>query len=150
MRTVPLIALLMMCGLMVSTAEAQTYFKWVDEDGTTHFTAEPPADRPFERIDTTGNVIGTSDDLSFENVGDEDVDMPSEASLMPREGEPDPEALAASCAQARENMFWLQNRRRIAVENPDGSEDFVEGDDRTAMIDQTQAYLDEWCQDVPG
>ncbi len=145
MRMLFVLVSLLLLVAAASSAQAQTFFKWVDDQGTVHFTAEPPQDRAFERVDTTGNVIGTSSDMTFENNDDEPVEQTDE-SLMPREGEPDPEEVAARCEQARENLFWLQNRRRIAVEKPDGSEEFVQGDDRITMMEETQAFIDEWCQ----
>lgn len=149
MRTIFCIAALLAMLMLTTSAMAQTYFKWVDDEGTVHFTAEPPQDRAYERIDTSGNVIGSSTPVTTDPTGAED-DMAEDATAMPREGQVDSEELATRCAQARENMFWLENRRRIAVERHDGTEDFVEGDDRIRMIEETQAFLDEWCQDVPG
>lgn len=145
MRTVFYCAMLLV--LMLSTpALAQTYFKWVDDEGTVHFTAEPPQDRAFERIDTSGNVIGRSEAPPADPNDPTSAEAQDEVQ-MPRQGQPDPEQVAARCAQARENLFWLENRRRIAVERDDGTEEFIEGDARTAMIEDTQALIDEWCQD---
>ena len=149
MRKVSCIAAIVAALMLSTSVLAQTYFKWVDDEGTVHFTAEPPQDRAFERIDTSGNVIGRSAPTNTSPAEAEGATAEGEV-VMPREGQPDSEEIAARCAQARENMFWLENRRRIAVERDDGTEDFVEGDDRISMIEETQAFLDEWCQDVPG
>ena len=135
--------------LVASTSGwGQTYYKWTDDEGTTHFTATPPTDRDYETVNTSINVVSrpapapaTTDDAEEQGgeAGDE--------AQMPREGEPDPEEIAARCTQAQENMYWLQNRRRIEVERADGTVEFVEGEAREAMIAETQAFLDEWCSD---
>ncbi|MEM7053901.1 MAG: DUF4124 domain-containing protein [Pseudomonadota bacterium] len=146
MRTLLWTAMLLVALMLSASADAQTYFKWTDDQGTVHFTAEPPQDRAYERIDTSGNVIGHSDAEAV-NPNDSNSDQrQNDAVQMPRQGEPDPEEVAARCAQARENLFWLENRRRIAVENPDGTEELVEGDARIEMVGETQAFIDEWCQ----
>ena len=146
MRTFFWMATLLVALIYFTSAEAQTYFKWTDDEGTIHFTAEPPQNRDFERIDTDGNVIGRSGPVATDPNDPNSAEDQDNSVQMPREGEPDPEQVAARCEQARENLFWLENRRRIALENPDGTEEFIEGDARTELIEETQAFITEWCQ----
>ena len=127
----------------------QTYYKWTDDEGTTHFTASPPSDRPYETVNTSISVVTPSPpadadaDADAENA---DEQAAGEAD-MPRRGEPDPEVVAARCAQARENLYWLENRRRIEVERADGTIELVEGEAREAQMAETRAFIEEWCQD---
>lgn len=126
----------------------QTYYKWTDDEGTTHFTSSPPQDRDYETVDTAINVISrASAPTPAAEQDDAEQGEMDEESQMPRQGEPDPELVEARCIQARENMYWLQNRRRIEVERADGSIEFVEGEAREAMIAETQSFLDEYCSD---
>ncbi|MDX1625531.1 MAG: DUF4124 domain-containing protein [Wenzhouxiangellaceae bacterium] len=128
-------------------AEARTFYKWVDDRGTIHFTAEPPADRDYEVVDTRGGKL-SSIPMRTPAPAEEEDDAGDEAEpTMPREAEPDPEQLAARCRQAEENLFWLQERRRIRVERDDGTEEFLEPEERQRQIDETRAFLDEWCRD---
>ena len=135
--------------LVASTSGwGQTYYKWTDDEGTTHFTSSPPQDRDYETVNTAINVISRASTPApaAEQDQGEEGEMEEEAQ-MPRQAEPDPEVVEARCVQARENMYWLQNRRRIEVERADGSIEFVEGEAREAMIAETQAFLDEYCSD---
>lgn len=124
---------------------AQTYYKWTGDNGTVHFTANPPEDRPYEAIDTLGNVVPSREASDEEADADPEQQEDENDVQMPRQAEPDPEVIAARCTQARENMYWLENRRRITVDRADGTEEFVEGEDRIRMIEETQAFIDEWC-----
>lgn len=137
--------LVFLCALLVAApAAARTYYKWTDDNGTVHFTAEPPNDRDYESINTSGQVTGSSQPAPpaapQAREGAEDVQMPRQAA-------PDPEVVAARCQQARENLFWLQSKRRIVIENDDGSETFIDADEQQRLIDENQALIDEWCQD---
>lgn len=147
--TMNLIKLALVALLMTGSAQAwaQTYYKWTDDNGTVHFTADPPEDRAYEAIDTAGNVIARRDSSDAEADSDTAEQDGDNEVQMPREAEPDPELIAARCTQARENMYWLENRRRITVDRADGTEEFVEGDDRLRMIEETQAFIDEWCDE---
>lgn len=136
--------LLILCALLVAApAAARTYYKWTDDSGTVHFTAEPPSDRDYETINTSGQVIGSSQAPAQPAQTQETA----EDVQMPRQGAPDPEVVAARCRQARENLVWLQSNRRIVVENDDGSETFIDADEQQQLIEDNQALLDEWCRD---
>lgn len=138
--------LLLLCALLAAApAAARTYYKWTDDNGTVHFTAEPPNDRDYETISTSGQVTGSS---AAQPV---DATPPAQETAedvqMPRQAAPDPELVAARCEQARENLFWLQSKRRIVVENDDGSETFIDAEEQQRMIEENQALIDEWCSD---
>ena len=129
----------------------QTYYKWTDDEGTTHFTASPPLDRPYETVNTSISVVTPSSAPAEPAAGDRSADAEGDEAAaenaMPRRAEPDPEVVEARCAQARENLFWLENRRRIEVERADGTIELIEGEAREAQIAETRAFLEEWCSD---
>jgi hypothetical protein len=147
----PIVAAMACCLLMaaVELVEAQTYYKWTDENGTTHFTAEPPVDRDYESIDTSGNVISTTR-LEPPAMPSADQQATGAESQTPREAEPDPEVVEARCNEARERLFWLQSNRRIVVEDDQGNEQFIDAERQQALIEENRALLEEWCGGVDG
>ena len=140
-----LLLLFLCAALGAAPAMAKTYYKWTDDNGTVHFTAEPPNDRNYEIINTSGQVTGSSR-ARAETVQPQ-AQQAAEEVQMPRQAAPDPEVVAARCEQARENLFWLQSKRRIIVENDDGSETFIDADEQQRLMEENQALIDEWCQD---
>lgn len=141
-----IVALSLALLLLTGTASAQTYYKWRDAQGTVHFTAEPPIDKDYEVINTSGQVVGRSADRSAAaSAAGEETAQP--AAQMPREAAIDPELIAQRCQQARENLYWLQANRRIVVERDDGSEEFIDAEEQQRQIEQNQAFIDEWCAD---
>ncbi|MGK7296430.1 MAG: DUF4124 domain-containing protein [Candidatus Wenzhouxiangella sp. M2_3B_020] len=148
-RILPLM-LLMLAAVAVEPAEARTYYKWVDDKGTTHFTAEPPNDRDYDVISTTGQRLGNR---AFEPANPSSREAPPEpepAPQLPREAElsaDERERLAAQCEQARQNLQVLQTRSRIVVEEDDGTQRVAGEEDRQRLIDEAQALIREYCRD---
>lgn len=123
-------------------ATAQTYYKWIDDIGTVHYTARPPADRDYERVDVSAPPPSNSQALP---QADAEPAETAEDVQMPRRAAPDPEVVRARCRQARENLFWLESKQRIRVEEDDGSQRFVDADERERLIDEARTTIEEWC-----
>lgn len=143
MKTI-LLASLLACLMLPCAAEAQSYYKWRDDQGTVHFTTEPPADRDYEIVDTRGNIVGRSAPTAPAEPETEDE------IVMPREAEPDPEAVARRCRQARENLLALNANRRILMEREDGTEVMLTEEQRQQQIQRNQDVIDELCSEDQG
>lgn len=144
MKTI-LLASLFACLLLPIAAEAQSYYKWRDDQGTVHFTAEPPVDRDYEIVDTRGNVVGRSAPTAPVESGPDE-----QPAVMPREAEPDPEVVARRCRQARENLLALNANRRILMEREDGTEVMLTEEQRQEQIQRNQDVIDELCAEDQG
>lgn len=136
--------ILMFCALLVAgSAAAGTFYKWTDENGTVHFTSEPPNGRDYETVSIGDQVSGPSRTQSEPDPAQ--TRATADDVQMPRQAGPAPEVIAARCKQARENLFWLQSKRRIIVENDDGSETFIDAEEQQRLIEENEALIDEWC-----
>lgn len=133
---------LVLAAAAAAPATAQTYYKWTDDNGTVHFTAQPPADRDYETIDASTRLLGNAD--AVPDAGTEPAETAADVQ-MPRRAPPDPEVVRARCEQARENLFWLESKQRIRVEEDDGSQRFVDADERERLIDEARTAVEEWC-----
>ncbi len=135
-------------GMMPAFGQDDIY-KWVDEDGVTHFSARPPEGVEYQRISTFNNVVSTVAPQTVgetEDLGPED----SNSSVLPELPEvevemPDPELVAQRCEEARSNLSWMTQRVQINRENEQGEIERVTEDERQRMIQETQAFIDEWC-----
>lgn len=130
-------------------ALADEVYKWVDENGTTHFSPQPPTDRPYEVITPSAGRVGTVDPTAPPANRDDSTDTSGELPDLPEieVREPDPEEVARRCEQARENLFWLTERRRVSVRDEEtGEETWLDDDERLDMIDETEAFLREHCR----
>ncbi|GAB4171413.1 MAG: hypothetical protein Kow0020_06120 [Wenzhouxiangellaceae bacterium] len=130
--------------IVASNAHAERYYKWRDDQGTIHFSSEPPRDRDYEVVNTSGAVVARSTDAANMPAETPPTDDGAEVQ-MPRELPVDPELVRQRCEQARENLFWLQSKRRILVDRGDGEKTFLDPEEQQRQIEENQAFIDKWC-----
>lgn len=147
-----LTATVLITALVLGTNPAlgqEEIYKWVDEDGVTHFSARPPEGVEYQRISTFNDVVST---VAPQTVGETEDLGPenAESNLLPELPEvevqqPDPELVAERCEEARNNLSWMTQRVQINRENEQGEIERVTEEERQQMIRETQAFIDEWC-----
>ena len=133
--------------LACSSAMATQLYKWVDEDGVTQFSQQPPADNQYQRM----NVAPTPE------PGTPTAPAPSMTEGAPAantseptpEQEQDPEykaKLAAYCDALRSRLTTMENNPRLRRTKEDGTVERIGEDERQAMIEQTRKDLQANCQ----
>ncbi|MEE4637881.1 MAG: DUF4124 domain-containing protein [Wenzhouxiangella sp.] len=133
-----LLATVLMAGPVISQPE-QDIFTWTDDEGVRHFSAYPPVDREYERVETLPGATRTR------NVPPPQQNrQPPEIPEM-REAAPDPEVIAERCEQARTNLELLQQDRPAMLRQEDGEPTPLNDDQRQQMIEETEQFIDEWC-----
>src|SRR5690606_18448612 len=96
---------------LAAPAIAQQVYKWVDEDGTVHFTDSPPSESVgAEKVVLRGNVQSTIVEVEQRGMSSDEVDM-----LYT------PEQREAACQQARANRTTLINLSVVTMDK-DGDE----------------------------
>lgn len=136
---------LMLAALMASQlASAQTarVYKWVDEDGVTHFSAEPPAER---------------DKATLMEVDDSAPELPVEEpeSLLDSEG------LEAQAAPPDNSLIEAENRRRLCAHGRrvkemieplprvfhevDGERVQMTDDERLRLLAEAEREIETYC-----
>lgn len=128
-------------GPVNSQANREIY-TWTDEEGVRHFSAYPPQDIPYEIVEGLSGVRTTAPNPSTQAEA-ASGEMPEIPEM--RETEPDPEIVAARCEQARTNLNLLRQDRPAILRNEDGDPTPLEGERRQEMIEETEAFIDEWC-----
>ena len=140
MRTFFLTAALLM-GLSPMCMAAQIY-KWVDEQGVTHFDAQPPQGRQAETVVTPSSSSGTSAASPRSNtIGDQQaIDKSVKSQVAEQQAQ-----LKVFCEQARTNLAQLQNNPRLR-EEVDGEMRRLSDADRQERTAETQRQIAENCQ----
>ncbi|UTA48845.1 DUF4124 domain-containing protein [Simiduia sp. 21SJ11W-1] len=139
----------LMLGIVTTQAvTAKEFYKWVDDDGVTHYTVTAPKDRPSTRVHTR---IGGSGDKSKTGAipasrampGDETGSAPkARASQSAAQGQPvDPQR----CEIAKSNISTLQNNARIRVTESDGSIRYLSEAERNEKMAEAEAAIRESC-----
>lgn len=150
MKLLRLFCLISILALFAGTIQAsEEIYKWVDEDGVTHYSARPPEGIEYQRVTTEADRAVARTDSTVATDSDEQEErratgnLPELAEIAAEE--PDPELVAERCEQARNNLNWLTQRTRISVEGEDGEMRRLSEEERQAQIQENQAFIDEWC-----
>ncbi len=145
--------LLCLCGLLLpglltgALAQSEQMYKWVDEHGTTHYSALPPAGRGYEVVDMAGGR------LSFVPAPEYAIETPSDpesrADQRPVAGTAarplDPVSRANRCDELGVQLRWLVAGRADMLTGVFPEEQVRNVTTRGALIEQVAAEIDELC-----
>jgi hypothetical protein len=143
--------------VVASAANAADIYKWTGENGEVHYGQEHPPGVQAERVRVEHgtrtpeekqaaqkrlNKLVDEAGLAPEQVAEEDAEKAKEESA-------DAETAAAradACTKARELLPELENRaKRARVENADGSQVWLDDNQRQDLIDRTREQIKENC-----
>ena len=134
-------------SLVCTSAMATQLYRWVDENGVTQFSQQPPAEDQYQRLQVKpAPELGTG---SLAPASDASAEEQTEATEPAAAPQPTPEQqakLAEQCDALRANLTTMQNNPRLRRTLEDGTVERIGEDERQAMIAKAQADLQEHCQ----
>jgi hypothetical protein len=130
-----------------ATSMASQVYKWVDDKGVTHFTANPPQGQTATSINTTiaqPKAAAPSAKVTnpAQKSGDEEqkaIDSKVKQQVAEQEAE-----RTKYCESVRTNLAQLQNNPRL-LENVNGEQVRIDEDQRQAKIAEAQKAIDKDC-----
>ncbi len=129
---------------VISVHATEAIYKWVDEEGVTHFSAQPPDGVDYEQVITrSGTTARRTEARTDSETATDEADAQSESDLRARIADLD--ALAEQCEQARTNLALLAEAGPVVLRDDDGNEVDLDSEARLSFADENQAFLDEWC-----
>lgn len=144
---IPALALALLGG--AAPAVADKYYKWVDDNGVTHYGTAPPEDGGSEAVRTYGPSSDQGKELKALQEQRENANRArDQAEKQAREAErvtEEPEAVAKErCEGHRKNLDTLENKPIVRVENPEtGEREVIDQARRDEMIETTRAALED-------
>ena len=102
-----LLALIAITVALCSSATAGQYYRWTDENGVTHYTDKPPANRETKTVNTS-NVHGSAPTSTTATEETKTSEETVEASPV-REKSPE------RCAIARQNLQAINDNSRLRI-----------------------------------
>ncbi|WP_169449462.1 DUF4124 domain-containing protein [Marinimicrobium agarilyticum] len=141
MRTrLPLVAALL-GGLVTLPALAEDVYRWVDDEGVTHFTAHPPKNRQADQLRTqTGHSEPVDYSQQYPDRKESSEERPSDQNQGPTQAE-----LDDACQRARENLQTLEQGGRIAEEAEDGSRRYLSEQEKTERAERARQIVEDAC-----
>lgn len=133
-------------------ALAGKFYKWVDDQGVTHYDAKPPAgERASEPVRIysapSSDQAEALDRLKQRRQASASAEQAAQRQAREADrlrSEPN-EVQKERCAQQRKNLEVLTNRPTVRVKNPDtGAMEVIDQERRAALLEDTRKAL-EFC-----
>ncbi|HYA19204.1 MAG TPA: DUF4124 domain-containing protein [Burkholderiales bacterium] len=153
---------LRMLSVFVSALFAATngycdVYKWVDSDGTVHYSDQPaPATTPEQTLNirsgtTAGSDAGANKAPATRSYIEQDAEFRKRQVEADEKRAKEQKALAdaqnrqKNCDMAMANMRALQSGQRITRTNDQGERYYLDDSQRQQDIATTQKSIDSWC-----
>ncbi|CAM5453227.1 DUF4124 domain-containing protein [Stutzerimonas degradans] len=144
MRSMVIVGSLLL-ALSSSTMAAQVY-KWVDAQGITHFSAQPPQGQTAQTLNTVTpppKPVAAESDASENSeslVDQEKIDRKVKQQVAEQEAE-----RKRYCETLQTNLAQLQNNPRVRVEE-NGEVRRLKEEERQSRIAETKQKIEENCK----
>ena len=135
----------LLLALSTSTMASQIY-KWVDDQGVTHFGAQPPQGQDATSINTATppprapapapTTPPASDDAQQKAIDDQVKDQVAKQEAERKK----------YCESARTNLAQLENNPRVRIEGDNGELRRIGEDERQQRITELKKSIDETCR----
>ena len=127
--------------ISVPAIAAKSYYKWIDEDGVTHYTARKPHDQESEAISV---LTGLPRGDNGQPIQLDDASTPPGAEQSAAE---DPEANKdpERCDAAQKNLKILQENARIREKGLDGNFRYLSEEEKGQRKEMAEQAIAESC-----
>ncbi len=140
---------LIFTGIFLSFSINAAMYKWVDEDGNTHYSQSAPVDNtdveeiePPSKVDTESaankvkNENETADKLRDDRITKKEEKLKAEEDAI---------AEKQKCEQARKRLASYQ-RNRVNLKNSDGSNRVISEEERQSEIAKSKENIKTFCK----
>ncbi len=128
---------------LVSFAWAGGIYKWVDEQGVTHFGEKPPAPGVGEKIRVS---VPSSSSSPVPEAKASPVPAPAPTPKDTAEDKAQAEITKKNCEIYSANLKVLQEHGRIKEQAADGQMKILADEEKQKRIQQAEKFLAEHCQ----
>lgn len=133
----------MVAMTLSATSQAAQIYKWVDDQGVTHFDAQPPAGRPTQQIDIQKAPSPPAPD-NLQPTLDAQKEQQAIDNEVKRKVAQEQSKRADDCRILRTNLAQLQNNPRVREQFEGGLRRLSE-DERQGRIVETQKAINDYC-----
>jgi hypothetical protein len=151
-----LITLLGIGIFCLAPAQANTFYKWVDAEGVTHYGAKPPEEQDATKIKTSGQAAsdaarGEAVSESLKKNAEKDAQAQQKKQKDAAKAKTDAELaeeLKKNCEQAKNNAATLSTSARVREKDAEGNFRYLAPEEQQKRINETQEYLNTNCGNV--
>jgi len=133
-----------------SNLQAGKVYKWVDENGATHYTEAPPANSESTTIRTQGKDPKNAEQAKAKLFKQresltEDIDNRAKAGEEAKLDAKSSEIKKNNCKTARSNLKILQEHGRIKQKNKEGEYNLLPEEKRQERVQKAKDRIKEFC-----
>ena len=152
------VAVLFACLLSLGTMSdtfAQVVYKWVDDEGVTHFSAQPPrgvdAERTSIRLQNTYRPTPQAQDQAEPTAAQNAAaatrrkQQNEQAADNKIQAKNEQKIRAENCAEARTRLEKYTTARRLYREQDDGERNYLTDDELDNARVEAQQRVNDWC-----
>jgi len=150
-KTLAASALLASLAMLASTdAISKDFYRWTDENGTTHYSSLPPTDKPSEKVHTS-NIKGNPTAAQSQEPSEAPAAAPVKEKDNFDESASAPETTEAkaqrkeNCKRAKFNLKTLKEKPRIRVKEGDDYR-YIDQKERKAKIKASEKAVKQYCK----
>lgn len=136
--------------ILASASSAAKFYKWVDDNGVTHYGANPPQGVVAKEVNTRANASSDQDRAieALEAKRDQaakEREKAAKAAEEARREKTEPEAVQQErCEQYRKNLDILLNKPTVRQENPEtGEMEVIDQEKREEILKKTREALEQ-------
>lgn len=144
-RLLALITLAILLAAADPAHAATRIYKWVDDDGVTQYTQQPPPKGEAVLMDPDTGV-GTPDP-DAPQPADDGGDDSEDAAAAGGSGGGEPDTVEAYCERLRERVQLLAGDQSVRLKRDDGTIETLDDDARQARRTDLEAQIAEHCSD---
>lgn len=139
---------LLLVVFWTGAADARMY-RWVDENGTTVYSQSPPPSGKATEIKVQTATPTPPDNAPATQAESETQAAPEKTASGPSKEqiEESNRIKKENCAAARKNLDIYTNLGNRLIRTPDGLYQRLTEEERQEKIKESQAQIDEFCQD---
>jgi hypothetical protein len=133
---------LMICGDAIS----KDFYRWTDENGTTHYSSLPPTDKPSTKVHTS-NIKGEPAPAASTQPAEEPASATPTSFDESASAPADPKVSAQNkenCKRAKFNLKTLKEKPRIRVKEGDDYR-FIDQKERKEKIKESEKLVKKFC-----
>lgn len=139
---------ILLCGILFNGFSYAAMYKWIDENGRTHYSQSPPNSgvevetiEPRAKVDTdSANKEITEQSKKAKELRDKRLSKEEQK----RKVEQDADIKEKNCNQVKKSYTSYQ-KPRITLENNDGSSRILSEEERQKGLNKAQEQIDDFC-----
>lgn len=144
MNRIILSVLLVCCMLSASAWATRGAYKWVDDDGVTHYS-DRMGDKPAEvlHVDSLPPASADNNDkkLLLKKKPESKTDVNKKTPAISEK------ARQANCVKAKDTLKRYQSMSRMYRQNQQGNRQYLSDEERANTIEQARSAVTQWCEE---